>query len=136
MVGMGIGRTKNPGYPPPMTATPDTYFARIDESLAPIALALREAVQAAGPELTEKLAWGFPCYVGKERVFSIAAQTGWVNLQLWYGAQLAGRFERIEGTGKSLRHVKVRALSEVDDGLTGIIEAAIALDATDPQRVA
>jgi hypothetical protein len=58
-----------------MTATPDTYFAKIDESLAPIALALREAVQTAGPDPTEKLAWGFPCYTGNERIFSIAAQT-------------------------------------------------------------
>ncbi|WP_420433850.1 DUF1801 domain-containing protein [Hyphobacterium sp.] len=119
-----------------MTKTPDTYYAQVEESLAPIALALREAVQLAGPALTEKLAWGFPCYVGKERVFSIAAQTSWVNLQLWYGAALAHRFDRIEGTGKSLRHVKVHALSEVDDELAEIIRAAIALDASDPQRVA
>jgi hypothetical protein len=119
-----------------MKSTPDTYFAKIEESLAPIALALREAVQTAGPDLTEKLAWGMPCYVGKERIFSIAAQTSWVNLQLWYGAALAGRFDRIEGTGKSLRHVKVRALSEVDDTLAEIIRAAIALDAANPQRVA
>ncbi|WP_421790659.1 DUF5655 domain-containing protein [Hyphobacterium sp.] len=119
-----------------MTATPDTYFAKVEDSLAPIALAVREAVQTAGPDLTEKLAWGFPTYAGKERVVSIAVHTSWVNLQLWYGAALAPKFDRIEGTGKSLRHVKVRALSEVDDGLIEIIRAAIALDQSDPQRVA
>lgn len=119
-----------------MTATPDTYFAKVEESLAPIALALREAVQSTGADLTEKLAWSFPTYIGKERVFSIAAQSRWVNLQLWYGAGLAPQFDRIEGTGKSLRHVKLRALSEVDDGLIEIICAAIALDQSDPQRVA
>ncbi|WP_421787770.1 DUF1801 domain-containing protein [Hyphobacterium sp.] len=119
-----------------MTKTPNTYFAQIEESLAPIALALRETVLRAAPELTEKLAWGFPCYVGKERIFSIIAQSGWVNLQLWYGAALADRFGRIEGTGKSLRHVKIRSLGEVDDGLAEIIKAAIVLDASDPRRVA
>ncbi len=119
-----------------MTRTPDTYFASLDDSLAPIALALREAVRKAGPDLTEKLAWGFPCYTGNERVFSIAAQTSWVNLQLWYGAVLAPEFARIEGTGKSLRHVKIRALAEVDAALDDIIAAAIALDRDDPQRVA
>lgn len=119
-----------------MTTTPDTYFASLDDSLAPIALALREAVQKAGPKLTEKPAWGFPCYTGNERVFSIAAQTAHVNLQLWYGAALADRFDRIEGTGKSLRHVKLRALSDVDSDVEEIIAAAIALDRNDPQRVA
>jgi hypothetical protein len=119
-----------------MSKTPDTYFAKIEDSLAPIALALREAVRKAGPDLTEKLAWGFPCYSGNERIFSIIAHARHVNLQIWYGAELAGHSARIEGTGKSLRHVKIRALSEVDSGLESIIAAAIALDRDDPQRVA
>jgi len=118
-----------------MTKTPDTYFANLEDSLAPIALALREAVRKAGPDLTEKLAWGFPCYVGKERIVSITAQSRWVNLQLWSGSRLAARFDRIEGTGKSLRHVKVHTLSEVDSEIEAIIEAAIALDRDDPRRV-
>jgi hypothetical protein len=119
-----------------MTKTPDAYFAKVEEGLAPIALALREAVRKAGPGLTENLAWGFPCYVGNERVFSIIAHARHVNLQLWYGAALAAENPRIEGTGKSLRHVKVHTLSEVDSALEAIIEAAIALDRDDPQRVA
>ncbi|GJL96414.1 MAG: hypothetical protein DHS20C06_02310 [Hyphobacterium sp.] len=119
-----------------MTKTPDAYFAKLEDSLAPIALALREAIRKAGPDLTETLAWGFPCYSGNERIFSIAAQTAHVNFQLWYGATLAPEFPRIEGTGKSLRHVKVHALAEVDAGLDEIIAAAIALDRDDPQRVA
>jgi len=119
-----------------MTKTPDTYFANIEDSLAPVAFALRETIFATGPELSEGLAWGFPCYAGNERIFSIIAHSAHVNLQLWYGAALAGKNPRIEGTGKSLRHVKLKTLAEIDDGLKTTIAAAIALDQNDPQRVA
>lgn len=116
--------------------TVNGYFAKQEPPMKEIALALRERVEALGPGLTCKLAWGFPCWSGNERVFSVIAHTDRCNLQLWNGANLAPRFDRIEGTGKALRHVKVRRVYEIDDGLDAIIRAAIELDATDPQRVA
>ncbi|MEO0883806.1 MAG: DUF1801 domain-containing protein [Pseudomonadota bacterium] len=116
--------------------TPEEWFGAVEPSIAPIALALRDALNTAGPDLTKKLAWGFPCWVGNERIVSIIAHTDRCNLQLWSGNRLADQFpSRIEGTGKRLRHVKIGALEQIDDELTSIIAKAIELDRVSPEKV-
>jgi hypothetical protein len=115
--------------------TPDQYFSTREAPMAALAVAVRGRVRARAPHLTEALAWGFPCYTGNERVFSIIAHKGHVNLQLWNGARLAGDHLRIAGTGAQLRHVKLKTAAEIDSGLDAIIDAAVALDRTDPQLV-
>lgn len=115
--------------------TPDAYFEKLHGPMALVAIALREHVRTRAPHLTEALAWGFPCFAGNERVFSIIAHAGHVNLQLWNGARLASDHSRIEGSGKQLRHVKLRSTGEIDAGLDAIIGAAVKLDRTDPERV-
>lgn len=111
------------------------YFNKLEPPIDAIAQRLRSQIGALGPRLSVKMAWGHPCWIGNERVASIIAQSRHCNLQLWSGARLADRFERIEGTGKFLRHVKVRSPEEVDEGMDDIIEAAIELDRRDPVPV-
>jgi len=115
--------------------TPDTYFDSLAEPMAAIALALRDRVMARAPHLDASVAWGFPCYTGQERVFSIVAHRAHVNLQLWSGARLANVSSRITGTGKQLRHVKLTGLDQLDSDLDAIIDAAVELDRTAPEKV-
>ncbi|MEM9838428.1 MAG: DUF1801 domain-containing protein [Pseudomonadota bacterium] len=108
----------------------DAYFEKQEGALRAIADALRTVLDEAMPEAEVKLAWGFPCWLKgpKDRVASIIAHTDRCNLQLWQGSTLAQQFPgRIEGTGKDLRHVKVRSVAEVDDELRAIVAAAVAL---------
>lgn len=115
----------------------EAYFEKLEGEVQEIALALRALMNTRDKTFTVQLAWGFPSWSGNERILSIIAHKDRCNLQLWSGNRLAGKFpERIEGTGKQMRHVKVHALSEIDAELITIIEAAIRLDATDPERVA
>ncbi len=112
------------------------YFAGLDGEPSVIAQALRETIGERWPQLNVKLAWGFPSWGGNERVFSVMAHKDRCNLQLWSGARLAGDYlGRIEGTGKAMRHVKVYSVDEIDDELIDIIERAVNLDVTDPQKV-
>lgn len=46
------------------------------------------------------------CYIGAHRDH--------VNLGFYYGAELSDPKGLLEGTGKRLRHVKVREISQVD----------------------
>lgn len=112
------------------------YLSSLSGEEAEIAAGLRKTIEARWPRLLSKLAWGCPCWAGNERVFSIIAHKGRCNLQLWQGAQLAPDYtERIEGTGKALRHVKIYALADIDDELLEIMERAVELDAIAPKRV-
>ena len=57
----------------------------------------------------------------------IMPQKRWVNLGFFYGAELPDPNGLLEGTGKRLRHVKVRSLAAVEDpALRTLIEAALA----------
>ena len=117
----------------PKPKTVRAYFDGLDPHQHAIAIALENVIKKHWPHLTVKLAWGFPCWSGSERVFSVIGQAARCNLQLWQGAD--DFYERIEGTGKSLRHVKVHSVAEVNDELIDIMDRAVTLDATAPQRV-
>ncbi len=112
------------------------WFSKQPLPIEALARALQIAIEVHGKNLSKSLAWGFPCWSGNERVLSIIAYKSHCNLQIWYGAKLANRFpERIEGSGKSLRHVKIRKLDDIDDEVSKIIKAAIELDASNPQKL-
>lgn len=118
------------------SASVAAYFSKQDDDVAAIADALRDLITERWPDLSVKLAWGFPCWSGKERIFSIIAHGDRCNLQLWQGARMAADYlSRIEGTGKSLRHVKVFHPEQIDDELIDIMDRAVLLDEIDPQRV-
>ena len=120
----------------PKPKTVRAYLDNLEPHQGAIAGALEDAIKRHWPHLTVKLAWGFPCWSGNERVFSVMGQVDRCNLQLWQGAELASDYlDRIEGTGKSLRHVKVYSVDQVNDELIDIMDRAVTLDATAPQRV-
>ncbi len=120
----------------PKPKTVRAYFTSLAPHQKKIAIALEDVIKTHWPHLTVKLAWGFPCWSGHERVFSVMGQADRCNLQLWQGAQLADDYlDRIEGTGKSLRHVKVYKIDQINDELIDIMDRAVSLDATAPQRV-
>ncbi|MEQ3746936.1 MAG: hypothetical protein ABNH53_11970 [Henriciella sp.] len=120
----------------PKPKTVCAYFEDLGAHQARIAIALEDHIKIQWPHLTVKLAWGFPCWSGNERIFSVIAHADRCNLQLWQGARLAGDYlRRIEGSGKSLRHVKVFDVGQIDDELIDIMERAVGLDTTDPMRV-
>jgi len=73
--------------------------------------------------------WGNPVWSGHGRVLCLQIYDDHVNLGLWRGAELAPRFRQIEGTGKSLRHVKVPTPAAARaPRLVAIVRAAVALD--------
>jgi len=58
------------------------------------------------------------CYIG--------AFSAHVNLGFYYGAELADPMVLLEGTGKKLRHIKVKSSDEVDNpALREILEASL-----------
>jgi hypothetical protein len=104
--------------------------------IADIARALRMTVLAAAPDAVETfdgpdrlLAFG-PGRSPREFWFAIIPHTAHVNLQLADGADLPNPDGRIEGTGKRVRHVKIRSAEDAVAAWLGtIIASQIALRA-------
>lgn len=58
---------------------------------------------------------------------AVGAHKNWVSLMLFRGAHLDDPLGLLEGTGKNMRHVKVRSLEQLEerrDGMRELIEQA------------
>jgi hypothetical protein len=115
----------------------DAGFAKILEGNAPeviaTAHALRAAVKRAMPDLVEQvdfgnglLAFGRSMAM-RDLLFAIIPHKSHVNLQLADGADLPNPGGAIEGTGKRIRHVKVRSVeAATSPAVRAAIDAQIA----------
>ena len=94
-----------------------------------IAGALRKLVLEADPNLSEVIKWGNPTYEKMGLVCYLAANKGYISLGFFNGASLTDPEGRIEGTGKKMRHVKVRGLEDVrPEQYASWVREAVALD--------
>ena len=88
----------------------DGWFASLDDSIAPVATELRSLIQKVVPEATECIKWGMPNYEKDGFICAIRTGTGFVALQFGpIGTSLENPDGLLEGTGKAMRHVKIRS---------------------------
>lgn len=109
----------------------DRHLDATAPAVADIARALRATVLSGFPGAVETfdpadglLAIGTGRSM-RDFVFAIIPHTAWVNLQLADGADLPNEHGRIEGTGKRVRHVKVRS---IEDAGAEWVRAAVAAE--------
>jgi len=93
----------------------DGFFARQPSELRAILEALRDEMTRAAPEAVGAIKWGMPFYTLRgEMMCALGAHKAHVNLIL---AGPPGTFAdpdgRLEGDGKTGKHLKLRALAEL-----------------------
>lgn len=112
----------------------DAYFTGLDPRMQPLAFAAREVVLRALPrDAVELIKWGVPCYVLPGRAMwtcSIRAANAHITLQFGTsGARLDDPDGLLEGTGKDLRHVKLRNGQDLPKrALTALVKQAVRID--------
>jgi len=96
-------------------ATWDAVLSTHAEAVVAAARALEAVIRAEAPGLEVRfdpgnglLAFGWSMRM-RDLVFALIPHAGWVNLQLADGAILPDPTGVVEGTGKRIRHVKVRS---------------------------
>jgi len=118
------------------SADADAFDRHLDATaptVADIARAVRDTVHAEFPGAVEwfdpgdgLLAIGTARYM-QALQFAIIPHRSHVNLQLADGAALADPDGRIEGTGKRIRHVKLRSVEDArSDWLRRVVHAQLA----------
>ena len=95
--------------------TVDSWLADLEPPLRSVAGGLRRVILESGPDLLETIKWGNPAYEKGGLVCYLAATKSYVSLGFFNGAALTDLEGIIEGTGKKMRHVKVRNLSDILD---------------------
>ena len=92
-----------------------------------LAQGVRRVVRKAIPHARELVKWGNPTYeIGGGNVACMMLYKDHVNLGFFEGAKLMSG--RLEGTGKGLRHIKVRRPEDIDEGeFSKLLKEAAAL---------
>lgn len=116
-----MGRTEH--------ADVDAYITDQPEPLTDLLRELRRLIREEAPEAGESIKWGHPTYEARCNICYVSAHSEHVNLGFFRGADLDDPQRLLEGTGKSLRHVKVRPGDPVpEDGIRGLLRDAFALE--------
>ena len=100
----------------------DEYYRDQTPRNRAIIRALRKFVRAAAPQLNEAVKWGNGCWLsGTEPVAYVYSDTGLVQFGFFSGSSLKDPRGLLEGTGRYVRHIKVRAPSDVDPPAFGAL---------------
>lgn len=112
--------------------TVDAYLAKTSGELRLILEKLRDLIRTTAPKATEAIKWGVPTYAeGKTGCYFTVVESGYVNFGFHRGAELPDPKGLLEGTGKGMRHIKLRSVEDIDaPAFRKLIKAAMALDAT------
>ena len=104
------------------------WFESRAGKLGAIARPWYERMRRCGDDVRELLHDGHPtACVGDAAFGYVNAFTAHVNVGFFLGARLADPAGLLEGTGKNMRHVKLRPGAEIDrEALAGLIRAAYA----------
>jgi hypothetical protein len=120
---------------PPGRRKVEELLDAVPGALRPVSNALRRSIREIAPELTEDVKWGSPVWLGpksRKIVVNLQVYDDHVNLGFWRGAELASAHPRIEGTGKSLRHIKIGSPDDASSvPVKKAIRAAVRLDRSD-----
>ena len=117
-----------------LEADVERLLAEHPPALREIETALRAVIRDAAPAALETvdfanklIAFGWTMKL-RDLLFAIICHKSWVNVQFADGAALPDTAGVVEGTGKRIRHVKVRSLEAVAaPRLRALVEAQLAV---------
>lgn len=93
----------------------DKYIDQLDSEQANILKTLRSEVISEFPRLNEELKWSMPVYtLNNQDVTYFQATKQGVNFGFNQGSRLDDPQGLLEGTGKNMRHIKVRDTDSLD----------------------
>ena len=93
----------------------DDYLRDQSPKNRTIIRALRRFVKSAEPQLVESVKWGNGCWLaGTEPVAYVYSDVAWVQFGFLTGSSLTDPSGLLEGTGRYVRHIKVRKTGDID----------------------
>lgn len=107
----------------------DAYLADQPPSNQKIIKKLRAFVKKTAPTLRESVKWGNGCWLdGRAPIAYVYAAPDHTQFGFLAGSQLEDPAGRLEGAGKSVRHVKLRSASDFNEAqFAALLEQAIAI---------
>jgi len=99
----------------------DEYINKQNSPQKEICIYLRKLIHKTIPGSSEEMKWGVPVFAGGK--FYIGSFKDSVNLGFSIIGLDDSEVALFEGTGKTMRHIKIRSLGDIDDKkLSGLIK--------------
>jgi hypothetical protein len=116
--------------------TSSTYVKDENPKLRKVVRGLRSFVKGIVPGTKETVnAWGIPTFEAKNPFCFYMVGKNHVTFGFHYGTSLEDSEGLLEGTGKNIRHVKLRTVEDLErKGLQGLVQAAARLKGKAPMR--
>ncbi|MBI5153805.1 DUF1801 domain-containing protein [Candidatus Poribacteria bacterium] len=112
--------------------TVDDYIAAQGARWRPVLEALRALVRKAAPAAGEAIKWGMPTYAQNGLLCYLSVTKNHVLLGFYRGVELHDPGGLLEGTGKGMRHVKVRSAADIRKRcFANWVKQAVELNAAD-----
>lgn len=97
------------------------YILSSDKQARGTATELRALIVAVVPRVREELKWSRPCYALERPVCSFLVCKGHISLAFERGAALDDPERLLEGTGKTMRHVKIPLSGPIPGGVRALL---------------
>jgi len=110
----------------------DEYIAQQSQAHQTLLRTLRALINKAVPGIEEKVMWSQPVFAkGKEKVVFLYVAGDHVNFGFFRATEMKDAKKRLEGTGKGMRHVKIRGEADIDPAyFSSLVKQAAALRPT------
>ena len=86
----------------------DGYIDGLSGEIKELSNKIRSTIFEVVPDAVEEFKWGLPCYAKSKSFCYFKAAKQHVNLGFDKGAEMDDPHEMLEGTGKLMRHVKLK----------------------------
>ena len=117
--------------------TVEEYVESLEDWRGEVVTGLRDLILEVDPEVEESIKWSRPVYEDNGSLAYIMAHENHVNLGFTRGVELTDETGVLEGTGKQMRHVKLRDADDVrPDVLRELICEAVALNRSHAESAA
>ncbi|GAA4317501.1 DUF1801 domain-containing protein [Flaviaesturariibacter amylovorans] len=91
------------------------YISEASEAQRPILEAVRRIVHNSVPGVQEDYKWSRPVFRAAQDFAYLKTAKAYVTLGFYDALRLRDPQSRLEGTGKGMRHIKLRTLADVDE---------------------
>ncbi len=112
----------------PQRVDVEKYLSSFNNPMSELALKTRNKILEIDKELDEEIKWNNLTYKKNGPLFAIVIHKNHINLEFWKGTDLYDPEQLIEGTGKRIRHFKIKDEYNISPQMEGFIKQAIDLD--------
>ncbi|WP_172368939.1 DUF1801 domain-containing protein [Sporosarcina jiandibaonis] len=104
----------------------DQFIDALPENIQEITTCLRNVILETSEDFTEDIKWGMPSYSIQKNICYLQPSKNHVNLGFYFGASLIDEDNLLEGTGKQMRHIRIKKLDEIQsEKFKALIQSAI-----------